>query len=644
MSLTNWLQKFRSSPAPRRRDRKRAQRGSFRAATHPLQLEPLEDRRMLALTAPVQYDVGTGPQEIVTADFNNDGALDLATASYVDSTVSVLLGNSNGAFQPALTFGTGAEPLCIAVGDFDHDGTLDLATASFYDLSILRGNGDGTFQPPASSINLGSYPESVAVGDLNGDGTLDLAVTSNNYYPSYYGYYGYYGYYAGQANVLLGNGDGSFAAPITNWLGYGYHADAVVADFNGDGALDFTAANYDYGTVSVLLGDGSGNLSALADYGVGFYPWSIAAEDVNGDQRADLVVANRYGDDVSVLLGNGLGSFGVAQNYAVGSEPTSVVTGDFNGDDRLDIATADWDANANSTISVLYGQAGGTFSPALTFSSPGAYDLVVGDFNGDGWLDAATANFSWRSLSVLLNDQNWPPAPDSLSIDDVMVTEGNSGTVAAVFTVTRSGNLDAVATVSYTTANGGALAGSDYVADSGTLTFGPGVATMTITILVNGDVTDEFDQGFYVNLSAPSGAVITDGQGFGSILDNDPEPTITITTKVSAKEGNNNHTTSFVFVVTLSAPSEKYVQVNFATANGTATTADGDYVHRSGTLYFAPGVTSQTISVQVKGDKRKESNETFFVNLSGASNATIAAAQAIGEILDDDTSPGKRKS
>jgi len=156
-------------------------------------------------------------------------------------------------------------------------------------------------------------------------------------------------------------------------------------------------------------------------------------------------------------------------------------------------------------------------------------------------------------------------------------------------------------------------------------------------------VTDEYDQGFYVNLSGASGAVITDGQGFGTIVNDDLPPTITITSKVSAREGGNNNSTLFNFVVTLSAASEKSISVSFATANGTATTADNDYVARSGTLTFAPGVTSQTISVQVKGDKNKESNETFYVNLSGAANATIATAQGVGEILDDDTPPGKRK-
>src|SRR5262249_61058583 len=133
-------------------------------------------------------------------------------------------------------------------------------------------------------------------------------------------------------------------------------------------------------------------------------------------------------------------------------------------------------------------------------------------------------------------------------------------------------------------ANWAAVAGSDYLANSGSFTFAPGETTKEIKVLVNGDLTDEYDQRFFVNLTA-TGAVVLDGQGVGTILDNDPPPTMTITPKVSAREGNNkNYNTVFTFVVTLSAPSEKEVRVRFATANGTAPNAYNDYIARAGTL------------------------------------------------------------
>src|SRR5262249_51022922 len=155
---------------------------------------------------------------------------------------------------------------------------------------------NGTFQP-VRFINLDGVAQSVAVGDFNGDGKLDLAVTMNRDY-------GYYGPAVGFATVLLGNGDGSFSAPHTTLLGDGFHTSAAVADFNGDGKLDFAAANYDNGTVNVLLGDGNGNLLAPTDFNVGGNPYSVAAGDVNGDGHIDLVTANTRGNNVSVLLGN----------------------------------------------------------------------------------------------------------------------------------------------------------------------------------------------------------------------------------------------------------------------------------------------------------------------------------------------------
>ena len=146
--------------------------------------EMLEDRRLMSFTPAVSYSAGTNPQEIVTADFNNDGRLDLVVANPTADSVNVLLGNGNGTFQAAKTSSAGDNPLSIAVGDFNADGKLDLAAANGVTagVSVMRGNGDGTFQAP-TGISIGSDPSSVAVGDFNGDGKLDLAAVSNVYGP-----------------------------------------------------------------------------------------------------------------------------------------------------------------------------------------------------------------------------------------------------------------------------------------------------------------------------------------------------------------------------------------------------------------------------------------------------------------------------
>lgn len=601
-------------------------------------LEGLEERRLMAFDVAVNYAVGSRPEAVVAADFNNDMLDDLAFANYSSHNVSVLLANPDGTFQPALPQATGSSlpPQSLAVGDFNEDGILDLAVGNGWnygypandEVSVLLGisdrnnKGTGNFESPIGTYNLGLRPESMAVGDFNGDGRLDLGVTGN-----------YYGY-SSSAQVLLGNGAGGFSEVNTTWLGDGEFASTAVADFNADSIDDFAAVKVSSGMVSVLLGDASGYLQSPSEYSAGASTYTIAAGDVNSDSHIDLVTAD------TVLLSDGLGGFGAPVQYASGSVGTIIMLRDITGDGHMDIAGTIYGSNQ---VIVLSGEGNGVFSiPTYATVGSSPWAIAAGDFNGDNMLDIATANYVGGSTSVLLNNGVWPDlnAP-RLRIDDITVVEGDSGTVSAVFTVTRSGNLDGSASVFYSTANGGALAGNDYVAVSNTaLTFGPGEATKTITILVNGDRTDEYDQGFYVNLSNASDAVITDGHGFGNILDNDEAPTISITS-VSKKEGGSN-TTSFDFVVTLSAVSEKEVRVNFATANGTATTADNDYIARSGTLIFAPGVTRQTISVLVKGDKKRESDETFFVNLSGALNATIGVAQSLGVILDDDAPGGKK--
>jgi DNA polymerase IIIc chi subunit len=194
-------------------------------------------------------------------------------------------------------------------------------------------------------------------------------------------------------------------------------------------------------------------------------------------------------------------------------------------------------------------------------------------------------------------------------------------------------------TVAYATTNGTATtADADYVAASGTLTFAPGVTTQPVNVTVNGDVKNEANETFTVNLSGPVNATVSDAQGTGTITNDDAMPSLSIN-DVSVTEGNSGTTTAG-FTVSLSAASGQTVTVAYATADGTATTADGDYVAASGTLTFAPGVTTQPINVTVNGDTRNEANETFTVNLSGPVNAMVSDAQGTGTITNDDAVPG----
>ena len=167
-------------------------------------------------------------------------------------------------------------------------------------------------RPRLSSTSVRA-PSSVAVGDFNGDGKLDLGVTSNTYYPGGGSYYGSYpGGYVGRVNVLLGTGGGSFSAPITSYEA-GFLTAATLADFNGDGKLDFATTSYDDGYVLVLPGTGTGTLGTPSYYNSASGSRSMAAGDVNGDGSFDLVMGSQFNDSVGVLLGNGLGAFGTTQ-------------------------------------------------------------------------------------------------------------------------------------------------------------------------------------------------------------------------------------------------------------------------------------------------------------------------------------------
>jgi hypothetical protein len=154
-----------------------------------------------------------------------------------------------------------------------------------------------------------------------------------------------------------------------------------------------------------------------------------------------------------------------------------------------------------------------------------------------------------------------------------------------------------------------------------------------VTVVVRADLLDESDERFYVNVSSPVNAVIADGQGVGTIIDNDSPPALSIG-DVTITEGNTG-TKNVTFAVSLSSASGKTITVSWATADGTATAAN-DYTARTGTLTFNPGITSRTLSLPVRGDRVAEPTETFFVDLTGPVNASVARARGTATILDND--------
>ena len=634
---------------------------------HRAVIESLEHRRLLSLTAPVYSSVGTHPEAVATGDFNGDGRSDVVTANRDSNDVSVLLSNASGALQPAQNFATGAVPHSVAVGDVSGDGKRDVVTANDFNVSVLLGNGNGTLQtaqnltlptrfPPGytGTEPLPQTPQSVVVGDLNADGKLDLVVKGiTGFVDSYISPYGgtvYFGVFHEHVNVLIGHGGGSFAAANTYTLPNASD-NIALGDFNGDNKLDVVATT---SPVSFLAGNGNGTLQAPVTSGSSGTGRPIVG-DFDTDGKLDLITQS---GSLYFIKGMGNGTFAAVQNVPIIGYVRSVVAGDMNADGKLDLVAythqttfesygyyGGYNPTTTEATKVLLGFGDGMFSRGVSsairsypeLSMPYSAASALGDFNADGQLDVVTTDpRNTNKVFVQLDQPGWI-VPGTVRISDAAaVTEGNSGTANALFTVTLDNPPSPAATVSvnYDVDGDTAIQGEDFVDASGTITFSPGQTTKTITVQVKGDRTGENDEDFVVRLTNSSNAEITDDRALGTIIDDEPRVLIT---GGSVVEGNSG-TTPLTFTVNLSAASDAPVTVNYQTADNTAVSAT-DYVAATSSVTFSAGQTTQTFTIAVKGDLVPEYQETFYVNLTGSSGALIIGNSAPGTINDTDPDP-----
>jgi hypothetical protein len=365
----------------------------------------------------VDYSAGPFPYGLAAGDLNGDSAPDLVTSNLDGGDVSVLLNNGDGTFAAAVNYSTGSSPVSVAIGDFNGDGRGDLAVVNVGsgNVSVLLNNGDGTFAAP-TSYSAGETPVFVSVADLDGDGNADLVVAN---------------FSSGNISILLGNGDGTFTTGNNYPTGTDPRSVAI-ADFNSDGNADLAVADDSYpaGIVSVLLGNGDGSFAAAANYSMPefqSYAFAIAAGDIDGDSKADLVVAGGTTADgyvVFVLPNNGDGTFGAFTSYSSGGLfPGSVAISDFNNDGKADLAVLNLglSPDVQPNLSLLLNNGEGTFAaPTIIHEEPNPHTVVAADFNSDSKTDLAVSNGGTNNVSVLLNRDAQPPTVTCSAMPNIL--------------------------------------------------------------------------------------------------------------------------------------------------------------------------------------------------------------------------------
>jgi FG-GAP-like repeat len=451
-----------------------------------------ETPQMLGLNFASPVDYGSGgyaPESVAVADVNGDGKPDIVVANFCGSntscsgyaagTVGVLLGNGDGTFRTAVSYGSGGYVASsVAIADVNGDGKPDIVVTNGCSSSsscsglgtvgVLLGNGDGTFQTAVTYGSGGYGAGSVAVADVNGDGNPDLLVIegcnsitttcSSIQFTT-----------DSAVGVLLNNGNGTFQTAVAYDSG-GIMATAIaVGDLNGDGKPDLVVAQCSgvfesycsYSEVGVMLGNGDGTFQAAVNYNEdpnSIGPDAVALADLNGDGDLDILVTNLATGDkgqsdpsLAVLLGNGNGTFQTVVTYDAGAGAAhGLAIADLTGNGKLDAAVSetvnDVTGQGSNSVAVFPGNGDGTFQSVALYSAPAqAVSVVAAALVGSGLPDLVVGTFSNSSVSsnlvgVLINTSttavlsppslNFAPQAPGTGSSPQTITLTNIGTAA----------------------------------------------------------------------------------------------------------------------------------------------------------------------------------------------------------------------
>jgi len=347
----------------------------------------------------VYYPTGQAPYQVVAAQFTRSGNLDLAVADYLTNQISILLGNGDGTFQRPFKFGVAA-PIALAAGDLNGDGYQDLVVVESGGtgagvLAILLGEGNGHFRLKAT-YKLGAEAGFVAVADFNNDGRLDVATTDAGNGSE------------GVLRVFFGTGKGTLQK-LTIYKIANTPGALAAGDLNGDRLPDLAVNQFSTGSVAILLNDGTGHFLKPVSYSAGGGEVvDVKIADLRNNGKQDLVVANLSAGMI-ILLNNGDGTFGKPTIYRACSPncepPEACVVADFNLDGNLDVACATQALNSY----FFYGNGTGKFGTAIpindTIKNQGGLSIAAGDFNNDKAPDLAIPIQNYGKVAILLNTQ-----------------------------------------------------------------------------------------------------------------------------------------------------------------------------------------------------------------------------------------------